>query len=328
MPVMRVMQMAFMLVAIGACAATLAAAAPADATYPSKPVRLIVPFSPGGTNDILARMIGQHLTEKLGKTFIVDNRPGADGVIATDIVSKANPDGYTLLVLSSAYAMNPAVRKLPYDPKNAVDFILKMGDGPTLLSVGPALPVKSVKELFAATQAKPGEIIFGTSGGFQYFATALLKTVSRQDFNIVLYKGTAPSLIDIIGGQTHAGLAPIVPTLPHLRSGKMKALAAGTIKRSSMFPDLPTLDELGYKGFHASNWYTIATTPGTPKAIVSKLYDEISAYMRSPATTKTFTAMGGEVDILSTEEVRKFVAEEMVKWRKVAIDSGMPRETN
>jgi tripartite-type tricarboxylate transporter receptor subunit TctC len=322
-----VMRIAFVLIAIAAAGNASGAAAPDTSAYPSKPVRLIIPFSPGGTNDILARMIAQHLTERLGKTFIADNRPGADGVIGTELVHRANPDGYTLLILSSAYAMNPAVRKLPYDPKNAVEFILKMGDGPTLVSVGPALPVKSVKELFAATKARPGEIVFGTSGGFQYFATALLRTVSKTDFNIVLYKGTAPSLIDIIGGQTHACIAPIVPSLPHLRSGKLKALAAGTIKRSTMFPDLPTLDELGYKGFHASNWYTIATTPGTPKEIVSKLYKEISAFMRSPETVKTFTAMGGEVDILDTEEVRKFVADEMVKWRKVAIDSGMPRDT-
>jgi tripartite-type tricarboxylate transporter receptor subunit TctC len=322
-----VMRIAFVLVAIGVAGVARGAAAPAETAYPSKPVRLIIPFSPGGTNDILARMIANHLTERLGKPFIADNRPGADGVIGTDLVHRANPDGHTLLILSSAYSMNPAVRKLPYDPKNAVEFILKMGDGPTLLSVGPALPVKSVKELFAATRAKPGEIVFGTSGGFQYFATALLRTVSKQDFNIVLYKGTAPALVDVIGSQTHASIAPIVPSLPHLKSGRMKALAAGTLKRSSMFPDLPTLDELGYKGFHASNWYTIATTPGTPKAVVAKLYEEISAFMRSPETVKTFTAMGGEVDILDTQDVRKFVADEMVKWRKVAIDSGMPRET-
>ena len=328
MAYMHVMRIVFFLVAIGTGAAAHSAAAPAEGAYPSKPVRFIVPFSPGGTNDILARMIGQYLTEKFGKTFIVDNRPGADGVIATEIVSKSSPDGYTLLILSSAYAMNPAVRKLPYDPKNAVEFIMKLGDGPTLLSVGPLLPVSSVKELFAVTQAKPGQIVFGTSGGFQYFATALLKSVAKQDFNIVLYKGTAPALVDVIGGQTHASIAPIVPSLPHLKSGRMKALAAGTLKRSSMFPDLPTLDELGFKGFHASNWYTIAITPGTPKSIRTRLYDEIAAYMRSPATVKTFTAMGGEVDVRSTEEVRAFVAEEMVKWRKVAIESGMPRETN
>jgi tripartite-type tricarboxylate transporter receptor subunit TctC len=319
------MRLAFALVTCLSAVAAHGAAAPAEA-YPTKPIRLLVPFSPGGTNDILARMIGAHLTEKFGKTVIVDNRPGADGVIATDIVSKANPDGYTLIILSSAYAMNPAVRKLPYDPLKAIEFVMKLGDGPTILTVGPALQVDSVKALFAATKSKPGAIIFGTSGGFQYFATALLRTLSKEDFNIVLYKGTAPALIDVIGGQTHASIAPIVPSLPHLRSGKLKALAVGTMKRSSMFPDLATLDELGVKGFDASNWYTIAVPPGTPRPIVSKLFDEIAAYMRAPETVKTFTSMGGEIDIRSTEEMRAFIPGEIAKWRKVAIEAKMPRE--
>jgi len=324
---MHVMRLAFVLIAICTAFAARSAGAPTE-SYPTKPVRLIVPFSPGGTNDILARMIANHLTEKFGKTFIVDNRVGADGIIGTEIVTKAAPDGYTLIVLSAAYAMNPAVRKLPYDPQNAVEFIIKLGAGPTLLSVGPALPVDSVKALFAVTKSKPGQIIFGTSGGFQYFATALLRTLSGQDFNIVLYKGTAPALIDVIGGQTHASIAPVVPTLPHLRSGKLKALAMGTLKRGVMMPDLPTLDELGVTGYDASNWYTTATTPGAPKAISTKLYTEISAYMRSPETVKIFTAMGGEVDIKTPEELRKFIPAEIAKWRKVAIDAKMPRDVN
>jgi tripartite-type tricarboxylate transporter receptor subunit TctC len=322
---MHGMRTAFVLLTTLAAAAAHAAAAPAEA-YPSKPIRLLVPFTPGGTNDILARMIGVHLTDKWGKTVIVDNRPGADGVIATDIVSKANPDGYTLIILSAAYAMNPAVRKLPYDPVKAIEFVMKLGDGPTILTVGPALPVDSVKALLAAAKSKPGQIIFGTSGGFQYFATALLRTLSKEDFNIVLYKGTAPALIDVIGGQTHASIAPIVPSLPHIRSGKLKALAVGTLKRSTMFPDLPTLDQLGVKGFDASNWYTIAVPPSTPRAIVSKLYEDIAAYMRAPETVKQFTAMGGEVDIQNTEAMRAFIPAEIAKWRKVAIEAKMPRE--
>jgi tripartite-type tricarboxylate transporter receptor subunit TctC len=321
----RILQ-AFVLIMSLTVAAAYGAAAPTE-TYPTKPIRLLVPFSPGGTNDILARMIGVHLTEKWGKTVIVDNRPGADGVIATDIVSKSNPDGHTLILLSAAYAMNPAVRKLPYDPLRAVEFVMKLGDGPTILTVGPALQVDTVKALFAVTRSKPGQINFGTSGGFQYFATALLRTLSKEDFNIVLYKGTAPALVDVIGGQTHASIAPIVPSLPHVRSGRLKALAVGTFKRSSMFPDLQTLDELGMKGFDASNWYTLAVPPGTPRPIVSRLYNEIAAYMRAPETVKQFTAMGGEVDIRNTEAVRAFIPAEIVKWRKVAIDAKMPRET-
>jgi tripartite-type tricarboxylate transporter receptor subunit TctC len=324
---MHAVRLAFVLCAISALTSAHSASAPAE-RYPAKPVRLIVPFSPGGTNDILARMIANHLTDRLGKTFIVDNRAGADGVIATEIVSKSTPDGYTLIVLSAAYAMNPAVRKLPYDPNTAIEFIMKLGDGPTLLSVGPALQVDSAKALFAVAKSKPGQIIFGTSGGFQYFATALLRTLSGHDFNIVLYKGTAPALIDIIGGQTHASIAPVVPTLPHLRSGKLKALAMGTLKRGVMMPELPTLDELGITGYDASNWYTIATAPGTPKEISARLYTEISAYMSAPATVKTFTAMGGQVDIKNADEMRKFIPAEIAKWRKVAIDANMPREVN
>ena len=309
-----------------AWAAAHGAAAPAELTYPTKPVRMIVPFSPGGTNDILGRMIATHLSDRLGRPFIVDNRTGADGTIGTDVASKANPDGYTLIVLSSAYAMNPAVRKLPYDPKTAVDFIIGLGSGPTILTVGPAMPVDSVKALFAVAKSKPGQVTIGTSGGFQYFATALLKTLSGHDFNIVSYKGTAPALVDVIGGQTHATIAPILPSQPHIKSGRLRPLAMGTLKRSAMFPELPTLDELGVKGYDAANGYTIATTPRTPKPITDRLHKEIAAYMHSPDTLKTLTGMGVEVEVKSTQEVRKFVVTEIEKWRKVAIDAKMPRD--
>ena len=314
----------------GLCAYVSAhgAAAPEASTYPTKPVRTIVPFAPGGTNDILGRMVATELGARLGRTFIVDNRPGADGAIGTEYVMKANPDGYTLIVLSAAYAMNPAVRKLPYDPQTAVEFIIGLGSGPTVLSVGPSLQVDSANAVFAVAKSKPGQVIFSTSGGFQYFATALLQTLSGTQLNIVLYKGTAPALVDVIGGQTHASIAPILPSQPHFQSGKLRPLAMGTLKRSAMLPDLPTLDELGVKGFDASNWYALAITPGTPKAIVDKLYTETAAYMRSPETLKTLTSMGVEVDVKSTAEVRKFVSDEIVKWRKVAIDAKMPREVD
>jgi hypothetical protein len=192
MRLLRGVRVALVLAGLCAYVSAHGAAAPEESTYPTKPVRLIVPFAPGGTNDILGRMIANHLSARLGRTFIVDNRPGADGAIGTEYVMKANPDGYTLIVLSSAYAMNPAVRKLPYDPQTAVEFIIGLGSGPTVLSVGPSLQVDSAKALFAVAKSKPGQVIFSTSGGFQYFATALLQTLSGQQFNIVLYKGTAP----------------------------------------------------------------------------------------------------------------------------------------
>ena len=312
-----------------ACDASIAhgAAASAEANYPARPIRLIVPFSPGGTNDILGRMIATHLTDVLGKTMIVDNRTGAEGIIGTEIAAKATPDGHTLIVLSAAYVMNPAVRKLPYDPLTALEFIAKLGASATVLCVGPSLPVNSLKDMIAAAKAKPGHITLGSSGGFQHFASALFRSMSGQDFNIVLYKGAFPAMVDVMGGQLHAILIPIVPSLPHLRSGKLKGIASGTLKRSVLLPDLPTLDELGMKGFDAANWYSIATAAGTPNTIVKRLHNEVKSYMLNPDTQKKLTAMGAEVDIKTGDEMRKILPVEIAKWTKVAIAANMPRDT-
>jgi len=294
-------------------------------TYPDKPIRLIVPFAPGGTNDILARMVATHLSEKLGESMIVDNRPGADGIIGTDIAVKAKPDGYTLLLVSSAYVMNPVVRKLPYDTLTAMEFIARLGASFLVLSVHPSLPVNSVKDLLAVAKEKPGEITLGSSGGFMHFASALLNSLSQRDFNIILYKGGAPAMIDTIGGQVNATLAVSVPALPHLRSGKLKGLAVGTLKRAELLPDLPTLDEAGVKGYDASNWYAIATASGTPRAIVMKLHDEIARYFKNPEVQKQLTAMGAVIDLKTPDEMRKIIPAEIDKWTKVAVAARMSR---
>ena len=314
------------LVMAGAVHGAQGAAAPTEANYPVKPIRLIVPFSPGGTNDILGRMVATHLTETLGKTVIVDNRTGAEGIIGTEVAAKASPDGYTLIVLSAAYVMNPAVRKLPYDTLRAFEFIAKLGGSPTVLCVGPTLPVSSVKDMLAVAKSKPGQITLGTSGGFQHFATALFRNLSGQDFNIVLYKGAFPAMIDVIGGQIHAIIMPIVPALPQLRSGKLKGIAVGTLKRNPLLPELPTIDELGVSGYDAENWYAIATASGTPPAIVKRLHSEIAAYMRQPETQKRITAMGAVIDIKTPDEMRKIIPVEIAKWTKVARAAGMPME--
>ena len=316
---------------ISALVASLVALSPAAASaqaYPTKPIRLIVPFSPGGTNDILARMLATHLTERLGQTMIVDNRPGFQGVLGTDLAAKAAPDGYILLMVSSAYTMNPVLLKLPYDPIHAMEFVARIGASFLILSVGPSLPVNSVKDLLAEAKRRPGEIVLSTSGGFMHFATALFASLSKEKFNIVLYKGGFPAMMDVIGGQTHATFAVSVPALPHLRSGKLKGLAVGTLKRAELLPDIPTLDEEGIKGYDASNWYAIATATGTPRAIVMKLHEEIARYFTSPEMRKQMTAMGAVIDIRTPEEMRKIVPGEIKKWTKVAIDAGMPREVN
>jgi len=277
---------------------------------------------------VLARMIATHLTATLGESVIVDNRSGGEGLIDTEIAVKARPDGYTLLLVSSAYVMNPAVRKLPFDSLKALDFIAKLGASFIVLSVGPSMPVNSVKDLLAVAKNKPGDIVLSTSGGFQYFASALFTSLSKHDFNTVLYKGAVPAMIDVIGGQVHTTFAVSVPALPHLRSGKLKGLAVGTLKRTELLPDIPTLDEAGVKGYEASNSYAIATAAGTPTAIVMKLHDEISRYFKMPEVQKQVTAMGAVIDLKTPDEMRKIIPAEIAKWTKVAIDARMPREAN
>lgn len=294
--------------------------------YPTKPIRLIVPFSPGGTNDLLARLVATHWTEALGKPVIVDNRAGAEGILGTEIAVKSAPDGYTLLAASSGYVMNPAVKKLPYDTLTAVDFIAKMGETFLILSVNPTLPVHTVKDLIALAGKKPGEITISTSGGFLYFASALFKSLSKRDFNIVLYKGGFPAMIDVIGGQINAHFAVSLPALPHLKSGKLRGLAVGTLKRAELFPDLPTVDEAGVKGYEASNWYALAAPAGTPRPIITRLHAEVLRYFTNPEVAKQMVAQGTIIDLKSPEEMRKYIPAEMAKWRKVAIDVGMPRE--
>jgi tripartite-type tricarboxylate transporter receptor subunit TctC len=295
-------------------------------SYPTKPIRLIIPFAPGGTNDVLGRMVAQHLTESLGQTIVPDNRPGFQGIIGTDMAAKAQPDGYTLAMISSAYTMNPVTVKVPFDPLTALDFVIRIGQSFLIMTVGPMMPqVNSVQDLIAEARRKPGEIVLSSSGGFMHFATALFNSMSKAKFNIVLYKGGFPAMMDVMGGQVHAGFAVSVPAMPHLKSGKLKGLAVGTLERAELLPDLPTLDEVGLKGYDASNWYAVAAPGGTPRAIVQKLHNELATFFTSPAMRKKMTAMGAVVDIKKPDEMRAIIPTEIAKWTQVAIEAGMPR---
>ena len=299
----------------------------ADANYPSKPIRLIVPQAPGGSNDVFARYIGSQLGERIGTQVVVDNRPGAEGMIGSELVARAAPDGYTMLMASTAFTMNPAViAKLPYDPIKDFDFVATLGRGPVLIIVGPSLQANSVKELVALGKSKPNFITMASAGGFMHFVSAMFRSYAGFDAVIALYRGGAPALIDVTGGSAHMAVATIPTVGPYLRSGKVKALAIGSAKRLSMMPDLPTVSEAGVPGYEASIWWAFAATGGTPTAVINKLNTEIATILTRPEIEKRFAAEGAEVEPRTPAEIRKMIAADLVKWAKVAQDAKMAKQ--
>ena len=311
----------------GAHAAQGTASSGMEANYPVRPIRVVVPQAPGGSNDIFARYIGIQLGERLGRQVVVDNRPGAEGMIGTEIVARAQPDGYTLLMASTAFTMNPAVvRKLPYDPIKDFDWAAMLGRGPVVITVGPSLPVNSLKELIALGKAKPNYITMASAGGFMHFVSAMFKSHAGMDAVIALYKGGAPALIDVMGGHAHMAVATVVTASPHIRTGKLKPLATGGTKRISVLPDLPTAAEAGLPNYDASIWWAWAATAGTPAAVINKLNTEVAAILKLPETAKRFALEGAEVEPRTPAEIRKMISADLVKWAKVAQDAGMQKQ--
>src|SRR6185503_19695982 len=301
--------------------------APDIAGYPTKPIRVIVPQAPGGSNDIMARFVGAQLGERLGKQVVVDNRPGAEGMIGTDTVAKANPDGYTILMASTAFTMNPAVvRKLPYDPIKDFDWVAMFGKAPVVITVGPAVPVNSLQELIALAKAKPNYITMASAGGFMHFVSAMFRSHAGFTGEIALYKGGAPALIDVMSGQAHMAVATIPTSSAAIRSGKVRALAVGAAKRAPSLPDVPSTVEAGLPSYTCDIWWAWATTGGTPQAIVNKLNKEIAVILAMPETAKRFAADSAEVEIRTPAEIRKMIPADLAKWAKVAQDAGMPKQ--
>jgi len=287
--------------------------------YPVRPVRLLVPFPPGGSNDIMARYFAQYLTERLGQQFIVDNRGGAEGIIATDIVAHARPDGHTLLFISAAHSVHGGTRtKLPYDPVNSFTWVGKLGYGPSALSVHPGVKVSSAKELIAYGRANPGKLTMTSSGGFAYFAAESFNYMSGMKMLVVVYKGGFPALVDVMSGQAQVNLGSLIQTLPFMSQGRVRALATTGAKRAAAAPDLPTIAESGVTGYEANNWWAVGAPAGTPPAIVNKLTTEMARYLKLPETLKRFEAEGVEADYLTPAELRKSLPVEMAKWRNVA----------
>jgi tripartite-type tricarboxylate transporter receptor subunit TctC len=303
-------------------------AAAAAQPYPNKPLRLIIPFPPGGSNDVVGRAIGQQLAERLGQGVVIDNRGGAGGIIGTDQAAKAPPDGYTLLLISTAFPTSIAFNRLPQDAMKSFAPVAMLGSGPALLVVPASSPANSVKDLLNLLKSKPGELNAAAAGigSFQHMSTELFRLQSGTDFVIVQYKGGGPALTDVIAGQVQMNLGSLVQMMPHVRSGKLKALGVGGAKRVAALPDVPTIAEAGVPGYEANNWWGILAPAGTPGPILNRLYNEITAILDSPETRKRFELEGAEVMRMSPAEFANFVAQETTKWTRVVKDAGIKPE--
>ena len=301
-------------------------AQPADA-YPTKPIRLIVPFPPGGSNDIIGRYLANHLAERLGKQVVIDNRGGAGGLIGTETAANSVPDGHTLLMISVAYTMNAAIYKLPYDSVKSFARVAQLGTGPAAMAAFPGLPANSVKELIALAKGKPNTIVYATAGigSFQHFASELFRTSAGLSMVHVPYKGGGPAMIDTIAGQAQISIGSLIQFLPHFRTGKLKALGTGGAKRTSVLPDVPAIAE-DLPGYEANNWWGILAPAATPPAIVRKLNLEINRVMQLPETNKRFASEGADPVSGTPEEFSRLISSEMIKWAKVAKTANIKAE--
>jgi tripartite-type tricarboxylate transporter receptor subunit TctC len=296
------------------------------ADYPEKPIRLIVPYTPGGTADMLARTIGQKLTESLGQQVIVDNRPGAGGNIGADIAAKAAPDGYTLVMGTVAtHAINPYLYpNMPFKPEKDFAPIVLLGTLPNLLVVNPSLPVKNVKELIALAKAKPGELAFGSAGNgtSQHLSGELFKKMTGVDMIHVPYKGSAPAVLDLIGGQVQLMFDNLPSSLPQVKAGKLRALAVTSPRRSPALPDLPTLAESGLAGFSITSWFALYAPAGTPARILARLNKEAAKAIATKELRQQWLDQGIEPAGGTAEQLAEFRRIEAPKWEKIIRESG------
>jgi len=301
------------------------AMAQSDAPWPAaKPLRLIVPFAPGGTSDILARNLGERLQVALKQTVVVENKAGAGGVIGADSVAKSPGDGYTLLLGTIAtHAINPALQpKMPYDSVKDFAPVFLVGNISNVLLVGAAQPYKSAREVIAAAKAKPGDLVFGSpgQGTSQHLSGETLKLMAGIDMTHVPYKGSGPATQDLIAGQIPMTIDTALVALPHIQSGKIRALAVTSGKRTAVLPDVPTLAEAGVPGFDVSSWQAVFAPAGTPPAIVARLNAELTAIAAQPEMKAKLASLGVDYTVMSPAQFGDFQKVELAKWQKIVKD--------
>jgi tripartite-type tricarboxylate transporter receptor subunit TctC len=297
-------------------------------TFPSKPIRIVVPFTPGGPNDILARMIGQRYTAVWGQQTLVDNRPGGGTVIGTDIVAKAPADGHTLLMVSTSHAANPSLMsKLPFDTLRDFVSVGQAVSSPNVLVVHPSVPARNTRELLDIAKARPGQITFasGGSGAATHLAGELLKILGGVEMTHIPYKGAGPATIDLISGQVTWMFGTILPTIPHVRAGKLRALAVSGKRRAEVLPEVPTVAE-HVPGFEASSWYGVFAPAGTPAEVIIKLNQEMARALTPVEVRQRLAAEGTEVVAGNPEDFMQLFRAEAAKWARVIKQAGIRLE--
>ncbi|MEJ8855765.1 tripartite tricarboxylate transporter substrate binding protein [Variovorax robiniae] len=298
----------------------------AQGAFPSKGITIVVPASPGGAIDLAARLIGQKLTEAWSQPVVIDNRAGATGIIGTDLVAKSPPDGHMLALVASSHAINPSmVKKLPFDTVKSFEPVVLTHVVPLVLIVSPELPVKSVKELIAYGKANPGKLSFASSGtgGAPHFSGELFKSMTGLDMAHIPYKGSTLAHPDLISGRTSLMFDTVAAANVQIKAGRLRALAVTTAKRSSVLPDVPTMQEAGVAGYETSTWGGLLAPAGTPKATVTKLNAEVNRILALPDVRKTLQDNGIEPGGGTPQQFGDFIGTEMVKWAKVAKDAGI-----
>jgi tripartite-type tricarboxylate transporter receptor subunit TctC len=325
-PFSRLRPCAFALLSV--CAAAASAAQAADASrYPTKPIRMIVPFPPGGSNDILARFLAQKMSERTGKQTIVDNRGGANGIIGTDLAARSPADGYTLLIVSISYTMNPAIRKLPYDPVKSLAPIAQIATGPNVISSRPNFAANNIKELIALAKAKPEAIRYATSGigGVNHFHGELFNQSAKVKLTHVAYRGGGPSMLGVMTGEVEIVFGTLIQALPHIRSGKLKPLGVGSQKRSPILPQVPAIAET-LPGYDGTIWWGVLAPAGVPRPIKTRLNAEVNAILREPEMAKRLSAEAAEPVTTTPEAFGKLIVGEIAKWTRVAKEADIRAE--
>ncbi len=295
----------------------------------TQPLQIIVPFAPGGSNDIVGRAVANLLTARLHRSVIIENKPGAGGTIGSEKAARAKPDGNTLLLISSTFTMNPSVMKLSYDPVDSFIPVALLGQGPSVIAVNAGLPVNSIKELINYTKQHPGKVNFGSSGvaSFQHFAIELFKLRTGADLTVVQYKGGAPALVDLASGNVQVALGSLIQMQPFVNSGKIKILSVAGQERVALIPKVPTLKEEGID-VDATNWWGIMAPKGTPGDVVAALHKDINAVLSDPALKDSLASEGAQIIGTSRQNFTKRIADETDRWAAVAKQTGLDQSRN